>query len=44
MMRLVREWEFAVDAGKVNAREAGWRDLKIAEAQRCPTAQPATPE
>ncbi len=25
-------WEFTVDAGKVNTREAGWRDLKIAVA------------
>jgi hypothetical protein len=37
-------WEFAVDAGKVNTREAGWRDLKIAVAQRRPTAKPAAPE
>lgn len=37
-------WEFAVDAGKVNTREAGWRDLKVAVAQRRPTADPATPE
>jgi len=37
-------WEFAVDAGKVNTREAGWRDLKIAVAQKRPTAEPATPE
>ncbi len=37
-------WEFAVDAGKVNTRENGWRDLKIAVAQKRPTAQPATAE
>jgi hypothetical protein len=37
-------WEFAVDAGKVNTREKGWRDLKIAVAQRRPAAEPATPE
>ena len=37
-------WEFAVDAGKVNTREAGRRDLKIAVAQKRPTAEPATPE
>ena len=37
-------WEFAVDAGKVNTREAGWRDLKIAVAQKRPTAEPATPD
>lgn len=36
-------WEFAVDAGKVNTREAGWRDLKIAVAQRRPAAEPAAP-
>lgn len=36
-------WEFAVDAGKVHTREAGWRDLKIAVAQRRPAAGPATP-
>jgi len=36
-------WEFAVDAGKVNTREEGWRDLKIAVAQKRPTADPATP-
>jgi len=37
-------WEFTVDAGKVNTREKGWRDLKIAVAQKRPTAKPATPE
>jgi len=36
-------WEFAVDAGKVNTRENGWRDLKIAVAQKRPTTDPATP-
>ena len=36
-------WEFAIDAGEVNAREAGWRDLKVAVAQRRPAAGPATP-
>jgi hypothetical protein len=36
-------WEFAVDAGKVNTREAGWRDLKIAVAQKRPAAKAATP-
>ena len=35
-------WEFAVDAGKVNTIEKGWRDLKIAVAQKRPAAQPAT--
>lgn len=35
--------EFTVDAAKVNTREKGWRDLKIAAFQkRCP-ALPATP-
>ena len=37
-------WEFAIDAGKVNTRERGWRDLKIAVAQKRPPAEPATPE
>jgi hypothetical protein len=36
-------WEFAVDAGKVNTIEAGWRDLKIAVAQKRPTAAAAAP-
>ena len=35
-------WEFTVDAGKVNTRENGWRDPKIAVAQKRPTAGPAT--
>jgi len=35
-------WEFAVDAGKVNTRENGWRDLKIVVVQKRPTAEPAT--
>jgi hypothetical protein len=38
------EWEFAVDAGKVNTRERGWRDLKIAVVQKRPAAQPASPD
>ncbi len=37
-------WEFTIDAGKVNTRENGWRDLKIAVAQKRPAAEPATPE
>jgi hypothetical protein len=37
-------WEFTIDAGKVNTIENGWRDLKIAVAQKRPTAKPATPE
>lgn len=36
-------WEFTIDAGKVNTRERGWRDLKIAVAQKRPAADPATP-
>ena len=36
-------WEFTVDAGKVNTREKGWRDLKIAVVQKRPNAEPATP-
>lgn len=42
-----RAWgrcEFTVDAGKVNTIERGWRDLKIAVAQKRPPAQAATPE
>lgn len=36
--------EFFVDAGKVNTREAGWKDLKIASSQSRPLAEPAGPE
>ena len=36
--------EFAVDAGKVNTLEKGWRDLKIAVVQKRPTGPAATPE
>lgn len=36
--------EFTVDAGKVNTLEGGWRDLKIAVAQKRPTAAAASPE
>jgi hypothetical protein len=32
--------EFFVDAGKVNTREEGWKDLKIASFQRRPRAEP----
>ena len=35
--------EFAVDAGKVNTREDGWRDLKIAVLSKRPAGAPATP-
>jgi catechol 2,3-dioxygenase-like lactoylglutathione lyase family enzyme len=38
------QYEFAVDAGKVNTLETGWRDLKIAVAQKRLAAKPATPE
>jgi hypothetical protein len=38
------QYEFAVDASKVNTRENGWRDLKIAVAQKRPAAQSAKPE
>ena len=37
-------WEFSVDAGKVNTIEKGWRDLKIAVVQKRPSAEPARPE
>lgn len=35
--------EFAVDAGKVNTREAGWKDLKIAVISKREVAKPCTP-
>lgn len=38
------EFEFAIDAGKVNTLENGWRDLKIVVAQKRPLAATATPE
>ena len=38
------QWEFAVDAGKVNTLERGWRDLKIAVVQKRPAAKAASPE
>jgi hypothetical protein len=38
------EFEFAVDAGKVNTLEKGWRDLKIAVVQKRPSGLAATPE
>ena len=36
--------EFAVDAGKVNTREEGWKDLKIAVISKRPAGEPTTPE
>ena len=36
------ELEFLVDAGKVNTRERGWRDLKIGCFQKRPLGPPAT--
>ena len=38
------EVEFAVDAGKVNTREDGWRDLKIVVISKRPAGAAATPE
>lgn len=38
------EVEFAVDAGKVNTREQGWKDLKIAVISKRESGNPATPE
>jgi len=38
------EVEFAVDAGKVNTREQGWKDLKIAVISKRESGEPATPE
>ena len=37
------EVEFAVDAGKVNTREEGWKDLKIAVIQKRQRRQPTEP-
>jgi hypothetical protein len=37
------EVEFAVDAGKVNTREEGWKDLKIAVIQKRPSGKPTAP-
>lgn len=37
------EVEFAVDAGKVNTREEGWKDLKIAVVSKRESGSPATP-
>jgi hypothetical protein len=34
--------EFTVDAGKVNTREEGWKDVKIAVLQKRPRGEPAT--
>jgi len=36
--------EFAVDAGKVNTREDGWRDLKIAVISKREAGESSTPE
>ena len=36
--------EFAVDAGKVNTREDGWKDLKIAVISKRESGPPSTPE
>lgn len=38
------EVEFTVDAGKVNTREEGWKDLKIAVISKRESGAPATPE
>ncbi len=35
--------EFTVDAGKVNTREEGWKDVKIAVVQKRPAGAPVTP-
>jgi hypothetical protein len=37
------EVEFAVDAGKVNTREKGWKDLKIAVILKRESGEPSTP-
>lgn len=36
--------EFATDAGKVNTREEGWKDLKIAVISKRPAGERATPD
>jgi len=36
--------EFTTDAGKVNTREEGWKDLKIAVISKREAGEPATPE
>lgn len=38
------EVEFTTDAGKVNTREAGWKDLKIAVIAKRKAGKPTTPE
>ena len=38
------EVEFTVDAGKVNTREEGWKDLKIGVIQKREAAAPVSPE
>jgi hypothetical protein len=38
------EVEFAVDAGKVNTREEGWKDLKIAVVSKREAGKPTAPE
>lgn len=36
--------EFTTDAAKVNTREEGWKDLKIAVISKRPAGEPATPD
>lgn len=38
------EVEFTTDAGKVNTREEGWKDLKIAVLAKRPAGKPTSPE
>jgi hypothetical protein len=38
------EVEFTTDAGKVNTREEGWKDLKIAVLSKREAGEPTTPE
>jgi hypothetical protein len=38
------EVEFTTDAGKVNTREEGWKDLKIAVISKREAGEPATPD
>jgi hypothetical protein len=38
------EVEFTTDAGKVNTREEGWKDLKIGVVSKRPGGEPTTPD
>jgi len=42
--RAAGEVEFTTDAGKVNTREGGWKDLKIAVISKRQAGEPTTPD